>query len=166
MLGLPILYRWMAKEVPYYARYPLWLIIWKPIRKLLNVVTIPAVPFATLRIWLYRMLGFKIGKGTFIAMRCYMDDMEPQNTIIGDNVTIAYGCYFATHGYGQGHTVIRIHDDVYIGMRCNFISGTDGIEIGTNSIIGACSLVNRTIPPAHSCRRQSRQGDSQEREAH
>lgn len=147
MLGLPWLYRRLGRPVPYYAYYPLWKIIWKPIRKFINVVIIPNCPFLTLRIWMYRLIGFRIGKGTFIGMRCYLDDLEPQNTIIGDRVGIAYGTYFATHGFGQPHTKIIIEDRVYIGMRCALVSGKDGIRIGTNTIIGACSLVNKSIPP-------------------
>src|SRR5690349_8119360 len=58
------------QKLPYYAHYPLWLILWKPIRKFLNVVLIPNIPFAALRIALYRLLGFKIGKRVFIGMKC------------------------------------------------------------------------------------------------
>lgn len=147
MLGIPTVYRLLGKPVPYYAHYPLWLIVWKPIRKYINVVIIPNCPFTSLRIWMYRWLGFKIGKRCFIGMKCYMDDLEPQNTTIGDGVTISYGTYFATHGKAQAHTTIRIEDNVYIGMRCNFLSGRDGIVIGRNTIIGACSMVNKSLPP-------------------
>jgi acetyltransferase-like isoleucine patch superfamily enzyme len=31
-------------------------------------------------------------------------------------------------------------------MRCNIVSGREGIEIGKNVIIGAGSLVNKSIP--------------------
>ena len=80
-------------------------------------------------------------------MKCYMDDVAIKNTIIEDNVTISYGCYFACHGKGQKHTTITIKKGTYIGMRCNILSGKVGIVIGENSIIGAGSLVNKDIPP-------------------
>ncbi|HMN16448.1 MAG TPA: acyltransferase [Ignavibacteriaceae bacterium] len=141
------LYRLFKKPVPYYARYPLWLIIWKPIRKFINVVIIPNTPFSNLRILMYRYLvGYKIGKNVFIGMKCYLDDLEPGRTIIEENVTISYGCYFALHGKGQKHSSIKICKGVYIGMRASIIAGNDGLVIGENSVIGACSLVNKNIP--------------------
>jgi len=140
-------YKLREKPVPYYAKYPTWLIIWKPIRKFINVVFIPNIPFSTLRIFFYRYLvGYKIGKNVFIGMKCYLDDLEPTNTIIEDNVTISYGCYFALHGIGQSHTHIHIKKGAYIGMRATIISGAEGICIGENSIIGAVSLVNKSLP--------------------
>jgi len=136
----------LKKKPPYYARYSFLTILWKPIRKYLNVVIIPNVPFSNLRVSLYRLIGFKIGKNVFIGMKCYMDDVAIKNTIIEDNVTISYGCYFACHGKGQGHTTILIKKGSYIGMRCNILSGKKGITIGECSIVGAGSLVNKNIP--------------------
>lgn len=146
MKTLELIYRILRKPVPYYVKYPLSLIIWKPIRKYINVVIIPNIPFASIRIILYRALGFRIGKSVFIGMKCYMDDMEPSNTIIEDGVSISYGTYFAGHGKWQGHTTIHIKKNAYIGMRCNIISGKEGITIGRNAVIGAGSLVNKSIP--------------------
>jgi len=136
----------LRRTPPYYAHYPLWLIFWKPLRKFINVVVIPALPFNTLRILLYRAIGFKIGKNVFIGMKCYLDDMDPSLTLIEDNVTISYGCYFACHGRNQTHTPIRIEEGAYLGMRCTVLSGRSGIVIGRGALIGAASLVNRSIP--------------------
>ena len=136
----------LKKEPPYYAKYPLTTIIWKPIRKYINVVIIPNVPFTNLRVALYRMIGFNIGKNVFIGMKCYLDDVAIEKMIIEENVTISYGCYFASHGKGQVHTMIHIKNGAYLGMRCNILSGKKGITIGEKSIIGAGSLVNRDIP--------------------
>jgi len=138
--------RILKKEPPYYAQYSFVTIIWKPIRKYINVVIIPNIPFSNLRVLLYKMIGFQIGKNVFIGMKCYMDDVAIENTIIGDNVTISYGCYFACHGKNQSHTTILIKNGAYVGMRSNLIAGKKGIIIGENSIVGAGSLVNRDIP--------------------
>lgn len=136
----------LKKEPPYYAKYSLVTIIWKPIRKYINVVIIPNVPFSNLRVILYKMIGFNIGKNVFIGMKCYMDDVAIKNTIIEDNVTISYGTYFACHGKGQPHTKIIIKENVYIGMRCNIVSGKDGVTIGEYAIVGAGSLINKDLP--------------------
>ncbi len=137
----------LKKEPPYYAKYSLVTILWKPIRKYISVVIIPNTPFTNLRVFLYRLIGFKIGKNVFIGMKCYMDDVAIDKTVIEDNVTISYGCYFACHGKGQKHTHILIKRGVYIGMRCNILSGKKGITIGEKSVLGAGSLVNCSIPP-------------------
>ena len=96
---------------------------------------------------MYRYLvGYKIGKNVFIGMKCYLDDLEPKQTIIEENVTVSYGCYFALHGKGQKHSYIKICKGAYIGMRASIIAGNDGLTIGEKSIIGACSLVNKDVP--------------------
>ena len=136
----------LKKEPPYYAKYSIVTIVWKPIRKYINVVIIPNVPFSNLRVSMYRWIGFNIGKNVFIGMKCYMDDVAIKNTVIEDNVTISYGTYFACHGKNQGHTKIIIRKNVYIGMRCNIMAGKEGIVIGKNVIVGAGSLVNKDIP--------------------
>lgn len=146
MKVLEYYYRRKGKEVPYYAKYSLMLIIWRPIRKYLNVVVIPNIPFSGIRVAMYRLIGFKIGKNTFIGMKCYLDDTEPSHTVIGSNVTISYGCYFALHGKGQDRLFIEIQNKVYIGMRCNIIASKENLIIGKESIIGAASLVNKSIP--------------------
>jgi acetyltransferase-like isoleucine patch superfamily enzyme len=141
-------YKSRNREVPYYAKYPLWLIVWKPVRKFCNAVLIPNVPFSKLRVVLYRRLvGYRIGKNVFIGMKCYLDDLQPSATVIEDNVTISYGCYFALHGVRQGHSFIHVKTGAYIGMRATIIAGGRGISIGEHSIVGASSLVNKDVPP-------------------
>lgn len=132
-------------EVPYYWKYSIFKIIAKPIRKFFSVVFIPTIPFNNIRISLYRLCGYKIGKNTFIGMRCYLDDMCYDKIEIGNNVTISYGVYFACHGRKQGHNTIIIQDGAYIGMRAT-IMAPQNIIIGNDAIIGACTLVNKSVP--------------------
>ena len=136
----------LKKEPPYYAKYSFVTILWKPIRKYLNVVIIPNIPFTNLRVYMYRLIGFNIGKNVFIGMKCYLDDVATDKMVIEDNVTISYGCYFACHGKDQEHTLIYIKQGAYLGMRCDVLSGKKSISIGENTIIGAGSLVNKSIP--------------------
>ena len=80
-------------------------------------------------------------------MKCYLDDLEPKMLFVEDNVSISYGVYFACHGKGQDHQPITIKKGAYIGARSTIISPVPGgIEIGENAIVGAGSLVNRSIP--------------------
>ena len=66
------------------------------------------------------------------------------------NVTISYGVYFACHGHHQGHNRILIKDGAYIGMRANITARHD-IEIGENAVIGASTLVNKSVPAGVTC---------------
>ncbi len=123
----------------------------KPIRKWLANKIASNCPFNCIRILLYRICGFKIGKHVFIGMHSYLDDMCYDMLTIGNDVIISYGVYFACHGRNQGHYPIIIKDKAYIGMRANIISkNVDGSErgvcIGKGAVIGACALVNRDVP--------------------
>ncbi|WP_455623792.1 acyltransferase [Parabacteroides sp.] len=104
-------------------------------------------PFNSLRVTLYKLIGYKIGRGNFIGMRCYLDDMCYNLIEIGSNVTISYGVYFACHGRKQRHNKIIIKDGAYVGMRSNIIARQDkGTIIGENAIVVACSLVKKSVP--------------------
>ena len=94
------------KKAPYYFNYSLIKIILKPIRKYFTNVVAANCPFNCIRIMIYRICGFKIGKKTFIGMKCYLDDMCYESMRIGSNVTISYGVYFACHGWRQGRLTI------------------------------------------------------------
>ncbi len=134
------------KPVPYYANYSILKIIWIPVRKYINVVLIPNTPFNKLRILLYRMIGYKIGKNVFIGMKCYLDDLEPHNTTIENNVTISYGVYFTLHGKGQSRTFIHIKTKSYVGMGAQLIGKKNGLTIGEGAAVGAGSVVVKDIP--------------------
>ena len=139
------------KPAPYYYNYSLWSILMKPVRKWLTNSVAPNNPFNCIRILIYRICGFKIGKHTFIGMKCYLDDMCFRDMTIGENCTVSYGVYFACHGRNQGHLPIRVEDGAYIGMRASIISKNadpekQGVTIGKNAVIGACTLVNRDVP--------------------
>ena len=140
-----------GKPAPYYYEYSLLQIVCKPIRKWIAQVLAPNCISNKIRIMLYRLCGFKIGKHVFIGMKCYLDDMCFELLTIGDNVIISYGVYFACHGKDQEHYPIQIDDNAYIGMRASIISknrnsALKGVHIGKQSTIGACSLVNIDVP--------------------
>lgn len=134
-----------ANEIPYWYRRSILEQIWHTIRKGICQNIAPNCVLNPVRIMMYRLCGFKIGKGTFIGMKCYLDDLCVDKILIGDNVIISYGVYFACHGPNQGHNKIIIKDNAYIGMRANIIARND-IEIGENAVIGAQSLVNKSVP--------------------
>ena len=133
------------EQIPYWYKRTLTGEIWHIIRKWICQVWAPNCTITAIRIGLYRLCGFKIGKGTFIGMKCYLDDLCVDKIVIGNNVIISYGVYFACHGPRQGHNKIIIRDNAYIGMRANIIAPHD-IEIGERAVVGAQTLVNKSVP--------------------
>lgn len=130
------------------ARYDIsvWQAIKKLIRKWLNVSVIPYIPFNNFRVSCYRLIGYKIGKGTFIGMRCYLDDLCYDKIEIGEGCVISYGVFFACHGGHQHRHKIIIKDGAYIGMRTSIIAPKGDVVIGSRTMIGAMTLVNKSIP--------------------
>ena len=105
-----------------------------------------------------QMLGVKMGKNCYITGRPKFGS-EPYLINMGDRVLIAgSGTQFITHegahwvlqgmdpekykhvcGFGK----INIGNNVYIGTRCTILRG---VTIGDNCIVGANSLVNKSLP--------------------
>lgn len=138
-----------GKKAPYYFNYSILQIVSKPIRKWLVNVVAANCPFNIVRIYIYILCGFKIGKHCFIGMRCYLDDMCYDLLTVKDNCTISYGVYFACHGKNQKHLPITIEEGAYVGMRASIISKNstgEGVVIGKNAVVGACTLVNKNVP--------------------
>lgn len=98
-----------------------------------------------------RARGVKIGKGCSIATRMF--GSEPYLVEIGDNVQITNDVRFFTHGGGwvfrhkdpefDSFGKIKIHDNVYIGNGTMILPG---VIIGNNVVIGAGSIVTKSIP--------------------
>lgn len=148
-------YHWMhpnvpIDKIPYCYKRSIIGEIWHLIRKGICQNIAPNCVLTPVRIALYRLCGFKIGKGCFIGMKCYLGDLCVDKIEIGDNVTISYGVYFACHGRKQGHNKIIIKDNAYIGMRASITARHD-IEIGEGAVIGASTLVNKSVPAGATC---------------
>lgn len=92
-----------------------------------------------------------IGVKCNIASHAAIDGRRPSGRVrIGDRVTITEGCMLLCHdaagnNFGCeskfGETIIG--DDCFIGIRTVILPG---VNIGTGSIVGACSVVTKDIP--------------------
>lgn len=132
-------------KIPYAYQRSILGELWHIIRKSICQNIAPNCVLTPVRIALYRLCGFKIGKNCFIGMKCYFDDVCPERMIIEDNVGISYGVYFTCHGRKQGHHNIIIRKGSHIGMRAS-IHAREDLEIGENCMIGAMSFVNKSVP--------------------
>lgn len=134
-------------NVPYWYKRSILKQLWHLIRKGICQNIAPNIVLTPIRIWLYRLCGFKIGKNVFIGMKCYLDDLHVDKCVIEDNVTISYGVYMTSHGYSlEKHHKIIFRRGSYIGMRCTIVPRDEVTEIGENAIIGAGSLVLHSVP--------------------
>lgn len=134
-----------VENIPYWYKRSILGELWHLVRKSICQNIAPNCVLTPVRIALYRLCGFKIGKGCFIGMKCYLDDLCVDEMEIGNNVTISYGVYFACHGPNQGHNRLVIKDGAYIGMRASIVA-RHNLEIGEKAVVGAMSLVNKSIP--------------------
>jgi len=107
-----------------------------------------------LRRMLLRLLGVKIGKNTRIYTKLFnFDSFFPDLIEIGDNCTISRNTLLITHDYSVDFPMTRfttmlkgliiIGNNCFIGVNCIILPG---VTIGDNVIIGAGSVVTKSIP--------------------
>lgn len=74
-------------------------------------------------------------------------------TAVGADCTFVPGSHVPTVGLPQFLSITHINDhqstitlgeDVWVGTRCTFL---EKAQVGRGAVIGACSLVNKAIPP-------------------
>jgi acetyltransferase-like isoleucine patch superfamily enzyme len=103
----------------------------------------------TLRPWLHRLRGAKIGKNVWIAQLVYLDELHPAEVTIGDNCTIGLRTSIFTHFYWgpkrpKSNGRVIIEKDVFIGPHCVILPN---VKIGEGAVIRAGSVVSRNVPP-------------------
>jgi len=99
-----------------------------------------------------REMGVQIGE----RCRIYSTNFggEPYLIKIGDHVGIANDVTFVNHNLNwtfqdkyeslTGFGTIEILDNCNIGVRATILPG---VKIGPNSVVGACSVVTKDVPP-------------------
>ncbi len=134
---------------PWLRRHGPLTLLWKSVRKWLCVSVVPFIPFNCVRILGYRLVGFKIGRHVFIGMQCYLDDLYPRRIVIEDKVVVSYRVTFACHGPRTRDHRLILRQGCYIGTGATLLGGlaSGDVEIGPYATVGACALVNRSVPP-------------------
>lgn len=97
--------------------------------------------YSPIKVFLYRFIGFKIGKGVFISPDVILDSQFPELIEIGDYVVLGWGAKIFVHDY---------NGIVYRIGRVNIGSGTivggfsfirAGVSIENNSLVKLGSLI-------------------------
>lgn len=105
---------------------------------------------SSLRPYLHRLRGVKIGKNVWISQYVYIDELHPDHVTINDNSTIGLRTSIFTHLYwgrkkkegDSGHVVIG--KNVYIGPHCVILPY---VNIGEGAVVKAGTVISKSIPP-------------------
>ncbi len=97
--------------------------------------------------------GFNISLGNYFYSNCNCTILDGAKVTFGDYVFIAPNCIFSTAGHpidvkqrNQGLEIalpISVGNNVWIGAN---VAVLPGVTIGSNTVIGAGSIVNKDIP--------------------
>jgi len=118
-------------------------------QRLLHIIAFMGPGGGSLRPWLHRMRGAKIGKHVWISHFVYIDDLHPDGISIGENSTIGLRTTIFAHLYwgplrhGNKGKVI-IEKNVFIGPHCVILPN---VRIGEGAVIKAGTTVSRNVPP-------------------
>lgn len=126
----------------YKAKNPI-LVIWQ----FLIISLCRIMPSLNIKVWLYRLIGAKIGKNTSFGLMSLIDVFFPEMITIGENCIIGFntvilGHEFLINEWRTGPVVIG--RDVLIGANCTILAG---VTIGDGAVIGAGTVVHKDVQP-------------------
>lgn len=133
-------------------------LLYAAIRRYILLVGMNLFPFSSMRAFLLRLCGVRVGHGCYIGFNVFVDTNFPNLIVIGNNVTISHSCSIITHtmtpvhsplgSYYNHEKCVTINTGSWIGMHTIILPGA---IIGNDSFIGAGSVVVGKMPPKHLC---------------
>jgi acetyltransferase-like isoleucine patch superfamily enzyme len=126
--------------------------MWKNIlQRLLHKIAFSVPGGSSLRPWLHRQRGVKMGQNVWISQQVYIDELYPSAVTIGDNSTIGFRTSIFTHlHWGAKRSMesdagpVIIEKDVFIGPHCVILPN---VRIGEGAVVKAGTVVTRNVPP-------------------
>jgi heptaprenylglycerol acetyltransferase len=123
------------------------------IKRGLQILAFLAPGESSLRVWLHRLRGVRIGTGSRIGMGTLIETSFPEWISIGNHVTLGMRTTIIAHMVGlpprpdgkeKEHTSVRIEDDAFVGPGVIILPH---VTIGRGAVVMAGSVVTRSIPP-------------------
>ena len=102
-------------------------------------------PFCPMKVFLYRLVGMRIGRTVCISPGVVMDPLYPALIELEDGACLGMGCRLLTHEYTAGFFRvgrIRIGRRAVVGCYA-MVRG--GVAVGSGATVGAMSFVNRDV---------------------
>jgi len=115
------------------------------------MTTMPMPP--SLRGWLQRLHGVKIGRGVFVGPHVYFDPVRPDLIAVGDLVSLAGFIVILTHSeptqplrgtLPSKIAPVTIGRGAWIAVNCTILPG---VTIGECAVVAAGSVVNKDVAP-------------------
>jgi acetyltransferase-like isoleucine patch superfamily enzyme len=94
----------------------------------------------SVRVWLHRMRGVKMGRNVWIGYDVVLETSRPDLIAIGDNTIISIRAMLIAHF--REKESIRIEEDVFIGPGVIILPG---VNIGRGAVITAGSVVAESV---------------------
>jgi len=99
----------------------------------------------SVRPWLHRLRGVKIGRDVFIGDDVYLENEHPSAVEIQDGVHISLRAVILAHTRGAGRLVIE--KDAFIGPNAVIATSSNRIlRIGEGAVIGAGVVIGKDVP--------------------
>ena len=110
--------------------------------RVLQIIARGAPGAGSLRVWLHRLRGVKIGRRAWIGYDSVLETAYPRLITLGDRVTLSIRVTVVAH-FGSASGVV-FEDDVFVGPGAIILPG---VNIGHGSVVTAGTVVNRSVPP-------------------
>ncbi len=121
----------------------------KPVHRVIKnwiLAKLGSVASPKVKLFLYKLMGMKIGKNVQIMPDFKVDIFFPELITIGDGCVIGQDAFFACHEFNTKefrYGSITLKENVLIGAR-SFV--LPGVTIGENSLVSAMTLIYSDVP--------------------
>ena len=110
--------------------------------RLLQVLALYVPGAWSIRVWLHRWRGMRVGHDVFIGTDAMIETEHPERVWIGSRVTIGARCTIIAHFRGA-RSGVTIEDDVFIGPGAIILPG---VIIRRGAVVSAGSVVTSAVP--------------------